>query len=343
MLDFAKYSFNKSHAAAYAIIAYICMYLKTYHPREFMCSWINSVSNNIDKISECIIEAKRLKIPVYLGKYNDCSSTTVIYKDGIMMGTNTFRGCNKQVATDLMSLGTIKGSFIDVLDAINDKHLSIDTTQLKTVIGLNYFSDFGNNQYLLSLYQIYNGIKEKSKTILPAFRSCKQISKNKILSYAQYGISDLLIKKYAHKETAKQYSEIDNIGLLNELATNYLKNNSMGYREQIKFDLKVLNYTLTISNASDKDLWIVIGFKTYKDITKPYLLLHNVVTGDELKTKITKASVYKKNPIGMFSMIHVNQFVEEFKRKRQLVDGELKWVSTDETESVLDSYEVRKE
>lgn len=139
MLDFAKYSFNKSHAAAYAIIAYICMYLKTYHPREFMCSWINSVSNNIDKISECIIEAKRLKIPVYLGKYNDCSSTTVIYKDGIMMGTNTFRGCNKQVATDLMSLGTIKGSFIDVLDAINDKHLSIDTTQLKTVIGLNYF------------------------------------------------------------------------------------------------------------------------------------------------------------------------------------------------------------
>ena len=343
MLDFAKYSFNKSHAAAYAIIAYICMYLKTYHPREFMCSWINSVSNNIDKISECIIEAKRLNIPIYLGKYNDCSSTTVIYKDGIMMGTNTFRDCNKQVAIELMSLGTIKGSFVDVLDAINDKNLSIDTPQLKTVIGLNFFSAFGNNQYLLSLYQIYNGIKEKNKTILPAFRTCKQISKNKILSYAQYGISDLLIKKYAHKETAKQYSEIDNIGLLNEFATNYLKNNSMSYREQIKFDLKVLNYTLTTFNAIDNDLWIVVGFKTYKDVTKPYLLLHNVNTGNELKTKITKASVYKKNPIGLFSMIHVNQFVEEFKRKQQLVNGELKWVSTDETELVLESYEVRKE
>ena len=42
-------------------------------------------------------------------------------------------------------------------------------------------------------------------------------------------------------------------------------------------------------------------------------------------------------------MIHVNQFVEEFKRKQQLVNGELKWVSTDETELVLESYEVRKE
>ena len=72
-------------------------------------------------------------------------------------------------------------------------------------------------------------------------------------------------------------------------------------------------------------------------------MLHNVTTGNELKTKITKASVYKKNPIGLFSMIHVNQFVEEFKRKQQLVNGELKWVSTDETESVLESYEVRKE
>ena len=42
-------------------------------------------------------------------------------------------------------------------------------------------------------------------------------------------------------------------------------------------------------------------------------------------------------------MIHVNKFAEEFKRKQQLVNGKLEWVSTDETESVLESYEVRKE
>ena len=342
MLDFAKYSFNKSHAAAYAIIAYICMYLKTYHPKEFMCAWINSVSNNIDKISECITEAKRLNIPIYFGKYNNCSSVTIVYKDGIMLGTNTFRDCNKEVATELMSLGTIKGSFIDVLDAINDKHLSIDTTQLKTVIGLNFFSDFGENQYLMNLYQVYNGIKEKGKTILPAFRTCKQIAKDKILSYSQYGISELLIKKYSSKETAKQYSQIDNIGLLNELASKYLKNKPMAYNEQVKFDLKVLNYTLTTDDVIDDDLWIVVGFKTYKDSTKPYLILHNVKTGNETKTKITKGTIYKRQPFGLFAMIHTNHFATEFKRKQQLVDGELKWVSTDETEQILDDYEVMK-
>ena len=74
MIDFAKYSFNKSHSAAYALIAYICMFLKTYHSKEFICSWLNSVSDKSKKIGECITEAIRLKMTVYLGKYDDVYS-----------------------------------------------------------------------------------------------------------------------------------------------------------------------------------------------------------------------------------------------------------------------------
>ena len=49
MTDFAKYAFNKSHAAAYAVVAYQTAYLKKFYPREFMAAILN---NRIDKIEE---------------------------------------------------------------------------------------------------------------------------------------------------------------------------------------------------------------------------------------------------------------------------------------------------
>ena len=344
MLDFAKYSFNKSHAAAYAIIAYICMYLKTYHTKEFLCAWINSVSNKIDKISECVYEAKRLNIPIYLGKYNNCSPVTKVYQDGIMMGTNTFRDCNKNIANEIMSLGTIKGTFIDVLDNIKNHNLNIESPQLKVLIGLNFFSDFGNNKYLLSLYRLYNGIKEKSKTILPSFRECKTISKDKILNYTQYGITEFLIKKYSNKETAKQYSQIDNLGLLNELANKYLTNESMDFRSQIEFEMKYLNYTLVKYKIESDYLWVVINFVTYKCTTKPYITLYNLKTGEVFKTKISDSKVFVSHPFGLYSILLIeNGFKEEYKKVQKIVGDKIDWVTSDDKEFVLDSYDVRKD
>ena len=50
MAEFAKYAFNKSHAAAYAVVAYETAYLKTYYPPEFMAATLNSFLGNLDKI-----------------------------------------------------------------------------------------------------------------------------------------------------------------------------------------------------------------------------------------------------------------------------------------------------
>jgi len=60
MAEFAKYAFNKSHAAAYAVVAYRTAYLKTYYPAEFMAATLNSFLGNLDKIPEYIVECKRL-------------------------------------------------------------------------------------------------------------------------------------------------------------------------------------------------------------------------------------------------------------------------------------------
>ena len=49
MIDFAKYAFNKSHAAAYAVVSYQTAYLKYYYPREFMAALMTSVMDNVSK------------------------------------------------------------------------------------------------------------------------------------------------------------------------------------------------------------------------------------------------------------------------------------------------------
>ena len=62
MQDFAKYAFNKSHAAAYAVIACQTAWLKAYYPVEFMSALLTSVSDNATKISEYIEDIKRMNI-----------------------------------------------------------------------------------------------------------------------------------------------------------------------------------------------------------------------------------------------------------------------------------------
>ena len=64
MSEFAKYAFNKSHAACYAVVAYRTGYLKAYYPAEFMASMLNSFLGNLDKIPQYIDECKKLGIEI---------------------------------------------------------------------------------------------------------------------------------------------------------------------------------------------------------------------------------------------------------------------------------------
>lgn len=70
MAEFAKYAFNKSHAACYAVIAYRTAYLKAYYPAEFMAATLNSFLGNLDKIPQYIDECKTLGIEILKPEIN---------------------------------------------------------------------------------------------------------------------------------------------------------------------------------------------------------------------------------------------------------------------------------
>lgn len=296
MLDFAMYSFNKAHSAAYAIIAYICMYLKTYYPKEYICSWMNSVSGKVDKIAVCIQEANRLGIKCYHGKYNNCSSNTVLYKDGIMIGTETVKDCNAQMAEELMDMVSKQQPYDSFVSVLNDikQFTSINNKQLSILITLDYFSEFGNNGKLL-----------KAKDYFKKFMNVKTIKKDKIESL---GLSEYIVKKFANKETAKQYSEIDNIGLV-EYMINGIQNEPLSVPEQIKAEEEHLGYIM-YKNPDMKEYYVVLDYKVYDDPCRPYFSLYNLSTGEKVSCKINDRKIYNRNPFGHYSIIHSSNFTK---------------------------------
>ena len=139
------------------------------------------------------------------------------------------------------------------------------------------------------------------------------------------------------EETAKQYSQIDNVGLLNEMASR-IADESMSIMEQVRFEKEYLEYVTYVNPKMADYYYIVVDYKTYKDETKPYMTLRNIKTGEETKTRIKQSKIYKQQPFGEFSILKIEGFTMDFKKK--LINGQ--WTSTDEQEPILEEYEVIK-
>ena len=84
MAEFAKYAFNKSHAACYAVVAYRTAYLKAYYPAEFMAATLNSFLGNLDKIPQYIDECKTLGIQILKPDINKSNTKFTVERDEII-------------------------------------------------------------------------------------------------------------------------------------------------------------------------------------------------------------------------------------------------------------------
>ena len=91
MAEFAKYAFNKSHAAAYAVVSYQTAYLKAYYPTEFMAAMLNSFLGNLDKVPGYIEECKRLGIAILKPDINKSNTKFTVDKNQIRFGLGSIK------------------------------------------------------------------------------------------------------------------------------------------------------------------------------------------------------------------------------------------------------------
>lgn len=86
MTDFAKYAFNKSHAAAYAVVSYQTAYLKYYYPKEFMAALLTSVMDNTGKITEYTMSCRQMGIQILPPDINEGEANFTPTEKGIRYG-----------------------------------------------------------------------------------------------------------------------------------------------------------------------------------------------------------------------------------------------------------------
>ena len=120
MIDFAKYAFNKSHAAAYAVVSYQTAYLKYYYPKEFMAALMSSVVGNVSKFSEYILNCRRMmNIAVLPPDINEGESGFSVSGGGIRYGLSAIKSVGKPVVDAILEERAKNGKFRTMEDFIN--------------------------------------------------------------------------------------------------------------------------------------------------------------------------------------------------------------------------------
>ena len=116
MIDFAKYAFNKSHAAAYAVVSYQTAWLKYYHPVEFMAALMTSCIDNPGKVAEYILNSRQMGISILPPDVNQSEGIFTVEGKSIRYGMSAIKGIGKPVMEAVTREREENGPFVSLQD-----------------------------------------------------------------------------------------------------------------------------------------------------------------------------------------------------------------------------------
>lgn len=132
MIDFAKYAFNKSHAACYAVVAYQTAYLKYYYPKEFMAALMTSVMDNTAKVSEYILTCRQMGIDILPPDINEGQSGFSVSGNAIRYGLSAIKSVGRSVVDAIVKEREMNGlyqSMDDFVERMSNKEVNKRTLE----------------------------------------------------------------------------------------------------------------------------------------------------------------------------------------------------------------------
>ena len=161
---FAEYGFNKSHAAAYAIIAYQTSFLKTHYPNEFFSASMTMDISNQKKLGEFYEEIKRLKIKIIRPNINKCFADFRAEDNNFFYALGSIKNVGFDAISNIVHEREKNGKFKSINDFINRvKPKDINKLQLEGLVKAGAFDEINNNR--ASLYESIPNLILKSKSI----------------------------------------------------------------------------------------------------------------------------------------------------------------------------------
>ena len=172
MIDFAKYAFNKSHAAAYAVVSYQTAYLKYYYPVEFMAALMTSVIDNSGKVAEYIYSCRQMGIPILPPDINrgesgfSVESSADGRKKSIRYGLSAIKSIGKPVIAAIVEERTAHGTYKslkDFIERLSGKEVNKRT--IESFIKSGALDSLGGTrkQFMMIYIRIMDSVNQEKK------------------------------------------------------------------------------------------------------------------------------------------------------------------------------------
>ena len=238
---FAEYGFNKSHAAAYAIIAYQTAYLKAYFPNEFFAASMTMDSSNQNKLSEFHEELKRLNIKIIRPDINNCFADFRSDDKNFYYALGSIKSVGFEAISNIVDERIKNGNFKSISDFINRVNpKNINKLQLEGLVKAGAFDNLNNNRQCL-----YNSIPNlilKSKNIFEN-KIANQID---LFNLNENKNDDNLLSKIKDwKFEERLTKEFESVGF-------FISNHPINQYKEIFNDYKIIDYKSFLSDNSSK-------------------------------------------------------------------------------------------
>lgn len=169
MAEFAKYAFNKSHAAAYAVVSYRTAYLKAYYKEEFMAATLNSFLGNLDKVPLYIEECRKMGIEILKPDINKSFTKFTVDNGKIRFGLGSIKNVGNNAVDFIVQNRTEHGEFKDFGDFCERMQQgSVNKKCIESLIKAGCFDEFEQTRSTLmaSFEEIVDSISDSSKKSL---------------------------------------------------------------------------------------------------------------------------------------------------------------------------------
>lgn len=301
MEKFAAYGFNRSHSAAYSVVAYQTAYLKAHYPAEYMASVLTNNQSNIDKITFFMDECRKQNLKVLGPEINESRLKFTVNKKGeIRFGLGAIKGTGEAAVEAIISERDKNGPFTDIFDfasRVNLRTVNKKTFESIAMAGaFDCFPDFNRRQYLEKPENIDASLIE----LAIKFGNKAQVEKNASQHslFGEAGNSMISKPKYPPMEP---YSDIEKLKIEKEVVGFYISGHPL---DQFRIDL-----TYFCTCPPDE-------YENYKN---------KIIHVGGIVTKYTERYTKTGNPFGLFSIedfkgvLDMAMFGEEYLKYRHFL------------------------
>lgn len=248
MEEFAKYAFNKSHAAAYAVVAYKTAYLKCHYPAEFMAATMNSFMGNLSKIPEYIDECKEMKIEVLKPDINESYAKFSVINGKIRFALNSIKNAGENAIEEIITSRKIMGkftSFIDFCERVSGEN--VNKRCIESLIKAGCFDEIETELTRYDLLDSFESIVD----------NVNQTRKNNYanqLNIFDLGGAEMEIPKIVIQKSAKKPSKKELLDMEKEMLGLYVSGHPLDeYADFIKKESTVTSRELNAEAEVDTE------------------------------------------------------------------------------------------